>query len=349
MNKTIKPTSYDTSASKQARGLGWFSIGLGTAELLAPGPMARLIGVDDDKFHRTTLRAFGLREIAVGIGLLAQPTSPTFAWLRVAGDAMDLAALGASLITGAERPGRVLGSIATVAGVTAADIQTALALGQGAAARHSEGHEATHAITIRRSPDELYALWRNFENLPRFMTHLDKVETTGAKTSHWEVKTIGGRIVAWDAEITDDLPGKRIAWRSVPGSGFESSGEVEFRTAPRGRGTEVVVTIRYAPPAGKLGVALASIVGEEPGQLSDHALRQLKQIMETGEIMRSDASIHRGFHPAQPSAKSESMTPARRVRARNVTAASSGPASTTDLEPEVAPGSDGSLSPGGAR
>jgi uncharacterized membrane protein len=321
-----------------AKSLGWFSIGLGAAELLMPSGMARFIGVCDDGTNRMALRAFGLREIATGIGLLARPESAGFAWLRVAGDAIDLATLAGALVTGAEHPGRVLRSMGAVAGVTALDVRTARALSRGdGVGRVSGGREVTKAITIGRPAEEIYRLWRNFENLPRFMTHLDSVKSTGAKTSHWVVKTIGGLTVEWDAEITEDEPGKRICWRSLPGATVQSSGSVEFRTATRNRGTEVCVTIDYTPPAGKLGVALASMLGEEPGQLTDHALRQLKQLIELGEITRSDASIHRRPHPARPAGPGEETKSARRVSTRSVEAATRPTSGTESPMPNAQP------------
>jgi uncharacterized membrane protein len=232
----------------------------------------------------------------------------------------------------------VLRSIGAVAGVTAVDVATARSLSRGdGVGRTTGGQEVAKAITIGRPAEEIYRLWRNFENLPRFMTHLDSVKTTGAKTSHWAVKTLGGIKVEWDAEITEDQPGKKIAWRSLPGADVQSSGTVEFRTATRDRGTEVLVTIQYTPPAGKLGVALASIFGEEPGQLTDHALRQLKQLIEVGEITRSDASIHRHPHPARPAGAGEQTTAARRVSTRSVDAATKPTAATESPTPSVQP------------
>jgi uncharacterized membrane protein len=196
---------------------------------------------------------------------------------------------------------------------------TATGLSRRRAAGDESGRrEVTRAITIGRPPQEIYTLWRQFDNLPRFMSHLESVTTTGEKTSHWVVKTVAGLKVEWDAEITEDQPGKRISWRSLPDAAIDQSGTVEFRTAPRNRGTEVSVAIRYTPPAGKLGVALASVLGEEPGQLTDHALRQLKQLLELGEIVRSDTSIHKGPHPARPSGDAVPPAKTSRVRARAI-------------------------------
>ena len=148
----------------------------------------------------------------------------------------------------------------------------------------------TKAVTINRAVDEVYAFWRGFENLPRFMTHLESVEATGERTSRWRARAPAGRTVEWDAETVEDRPGEVIAWRSLPGADVENTGSVRFRSAPGDRGTEVVVELEYAPPAGKLGATVAKLLGEEPStQLADD-LRRLKQVLETGEIARSDAT-----------------------------------------------------------
>ncbi len=146
------------------------------------------------------------------------------------------------------------------------------------------------SITINASADALYAAWRDFERLPTFMYHLESVSTTGDRRSHWVAKGPGGTTVEWDAEILDDVPGQRIAWRSVEGASVESSGSVRFRPAPAGQGTEVYVELTYTPPAGALGAVVAKVFGEEPGQQVSDDLRRFKQIVETGEVVRSAGS-----------------------------------------------------------
>src|SRR6187551_2011930 len=108
-------------AKRRGRGLGWFSVGLGLAELLAPGGIARLIGVPDNSRSRLILRGLGVRELTSGIGLLAQPESPGWLWSRVLGDAMDLVLLGDGFTIKRGRQGRLLAATAAVAGVTAID------------------------------------------------------------------------------------------------------------------------------------------------------------------------------------------------------------------------------------
>ena len=94
-----------------------------------------------------------------------------------------------------------------------------------------------------------------------------------------------------------------ISWRSLPGAGVYNAGEVRFNPAPGNRGTEVRVTLEYDPPFGKLGSKVAMLVREEPGQQVQDDLRHFKQVMETGEILFSDATKQRGMHPAQPNDK----------------------------------------------
>ena len=157
------------------------------------------------------------------------------------------------------------------------------------------------SVTINRSPEEVYRFWRDFQNLPRFMSHLESVQVMSEKRSHWVAKAPAGMQVEWDAEIIEDRPNQLIAWHSLEGADVDNSGVVRFERAPGGRGTEVRVQLQYDPPGGKIGAAIAKLFGEEPEQQIKGDLYRLKQVMETGEVVQSDASIHRGLHPAQPS------------------------------------------------
>lgn len=155
-------------------------------------------------------------------------------------------------------------------------------------------------ITVFRSPEEVYGFWHDFENLPRFMSYLESVQVTGAGRSHWKAKTPVGTTVEWDAEIVDDQPNTRIAWRSLEGAELPNTGSVQFKPAPGGRGTEVHVQMRYDPPAGVIGEAIARLFGEVPQEQVKLDLRRFKQVIETGEVVHSDASIHPRPHSAQP-------------------------------------------------
>lgn len=273
---------------RMAAALGWFSIGLGVTELMAPGPVSRFLGLSD---NRAIIRAYGAREIASGIGILTQPRPVGWMWARLAGDMLDLASLGMAFRDSDHR-GRVALSAAMVAGIAWLDYTTAQQMSTlpGTTRRDMApdgSYVIRRAITINRSSEEIYRFWRNFENLPRIMKHLEEVRVTGDRTSHWVVKTAGIPI-AWDAEMTDDQPGRRIAWRSVDGSMIHNEGEVRFDPAPQGPGTAVRVHLRYKAPGGRIARALAGALGKVPGELIENDLRPLKQLMETGEIATTE-------------------------------------------------------------
>ncbi|WP_034388851.1 SRPBCC family protein [Deinococcus sp. YIM 77859] len=140
------------------------------------------------------------------------------------------------------------------------------------------------AITIGVPARELYDFWRNFENLPRFMNHLQEVRVQeGGARSHWVAKAPAGMQVEWDAEITEDVPGERLAWRTLEGSQIPNEGHVDFRPAPGDRGTEVHVSLTYRPPGGTLGAAIARLLGEEPATQVTEDLRRLKRLLEVGQ------------------------------------------------------------------
>jgi uncharacterized membrane protein len=149
------------------------------------------------------------------------------------------------------------------------------------------------AITINRPREEVYRYWRDFENLPRFMAHLETVETTGNGHSRWKVRGPLKKTFEWEAEIVEDRPGELISWRSTKGALVGNRGFVHFSDAPGGRGTEVRVKLIYDLPGGKVGMAgmaLARLLGEHPEQQVRDDLRRFKQVMETGEVVRSEGS-----------------------------------------------------------
>ncbi|MEW9533777.1 SRPBCC family protein [Microbispora sp. NPDC049125] len=167
--------------------------------------------------------------------------------------------------------------------------------------------DLTATTTIRKPASDVYAFWRHLENLPAFMSHLDEVRSTGERTSHWTASAPFGRTVEWDAEIDDEVPGTRIGWRSTGDADVPNTGKVWFVPAPDGVSTEVHVVLAYDIPGGSLGKAVARYFGEEPHQQLDDDLRRLKQVLETGEVVRSDGAPwgKRARHefpqrPAQP-------------------------------------------------
>jgi uncharacterized membrane protein len=140
------------------------------------------------------------------------------------------------------------------------------------------------AVTINRPAEELYAFWRNFEQLPRFMRNLVSVRQIDACQSHWVASAPGGLTVSWDAEVINEIPGELIAWRTIHGSTVVSAGSVNFHSSVRRRGTVVRVRMQYNPPAGKLGHAVAALFGQDASHTIREDLRRFKQLMEAGEI-----------------------------------------------------------------
>lgn len=150
--------------------------------------------------------------------------------------------------------------------------------------RHNQGTKVVHAVTIQKSPAELYHFWHNFENLSRFMQHLQSVTVKDVTHSHWVAKAPADRTVSWDAEIINDKENELIAWRSVGDADVDNAGSVHFTPAPGGRGTVVKVVLEYAPPAGQAGKLVAKLFGEDPDTQVREDLRHFKEIMEAGEI-----------------------------------------------------------------
>lgn len=302
-----------------AQGLGWFSIGLGVAQLIAPRRIARMIGVDDSDRNNTVMRLVGAREIAAGIGLLSDPKPTGFAVARVAGDMMDLAMLANAMSSPENDRSKTALAAAAVIGVGLLD---AFASEQLATTVPKVTHPARvtgslsirKSVTVNRPVDEVYGFWRNFENLPRFMKHLDNVRNMGMGRSHWMARrpTVDVAAVEWDVEMVEDRANELIAWRTLGISELTGSGRVEFVVAPGGRGTEVHAEWQYSPPGGPIGTKVARFLRDVPGVRLENELYLLKQILETGEVVHSDASIHRGRHPAQPPSSRE--TPENLVR-----------------------------------
>jgi uncharacterized membrane protein len=175
----------------------------------------------------------------------------------------------------------------------ALDVDTARVHGRGQPS-DDHGTRIAQSLLINKSPEELYAYWRNFENLPNIMTHLESVRVLENGRSHWVATAprIAGGKVEWDAEITADEPYSRIAWRALPGGDVEHRGTIKFTLAPGDRGTNVRVVLEYHPPAGQLGRWIAKIFGEEPEQQIRDDLRNFKRIMEVGQIPTVTGQTH---------------------------------------------------------
>lgn len=271
--------------TRLARSLGWFSIGIGLAELTAPRALARFLGVRE---HPALIRALGLREIASGLGILTGRRRNGWLWARVGGDVIDLGLLTAAV---PDASGRAAGALVAVAGVTALDVVASRA-GRRDGRDEQATRPAKHTIMIDRSCEDLYLFWRNVENFPRVMRDLDSVRALDGGRSHWVGRGRRGTRVEWDAEmeVTGGAPGSSVAWRSVPGSPVETWGAVRFTPRRGGRGTLVEMEMK-------------------PGADVTDALRRCKWLIETGEIPTTEGQ------PAGPSASRAVITRMTRRRA----------------------------------
>jgi uncharacterized membrane protein len=263
------------------RSLGWFSIGLGVTQLLAPKALGRAIGVGDQS---TVMRLCGMREIASGVGLLSGKAPAAFSTSRVIGDVMDLALLGVSLRSPQANPSRIAAAATAVASVAAVDMYASKLDIQKSMASAAQDLPATVALAINSPPEKIYQFWRQLENLPRFMQNLESVRQTGERTSHWIAKVPGGMRVQWQSEIVEDQPNELISWRTREGSELNHCGSVRFETAPGGRGTIVRVEMFYGFPGGRMGQQAAKLLSAAPETVIKEDLRRLKQLIETGEV-----------------------------------------------------------------
>jgi hypothetical protein len=164
MTMTDQRVSHGRSASGSAdtlaRGLGWFSIALGVAEVLAPRTLARTLGMEGSE---PLLRAYGLREIATGVGILAAKDPAPWIWGRVGGDALDIATLTAGLSDQNPQKQSVGVALAAVTGVTLLDVACAQALSADGQASRRPMRDYSRRSGLPRPPEQMRGAARDFE------------------------------------------------------------------------------------------------------------------------------------------------------------------------------------------
>ena len=148
------------------------------------------------------------------------------------------------------------------------------------ALRGSRGVRVEASTTIFRPAEEVYAYWRDFDNLPAFMRHLQLVEDLGSGRSVWTATGPLGVPVSWAAEIISDVPAELISWRSIGQADVISAGSVRFTPAGGGHGTDVRVKLQYDPPAGKVGATVAWLFGEDAQTQIEEDLSRFKLLLE---------------------------------------------------------------------
>jgi uncharacterized membrane protein len=306
--RPMQPQPTSSKGQGLAGVLGLFGLGLGLVQVLAPRQLLEFVGVRPDDNRVNFIRLVGLRELMSGAGILLNPdpkAKNNWVWGRVAGDAMDIASISAVMNARGSDQGRLGAVLAAVAGVTAMDVLAGRQLASESSAeqhtgsdadvepltkraKDANGNQVNKAVTINRSAEDLYAFWRNFENLPQFMDHLVAVKNLGGNRSHWEAKAPLGQTVQWDAEVTEDIPNRRIAWRSLEGADVYNAGSVTFEPTPGNRGTMLKVEMNYDPPGGKIGATVAKLAGQAPDKQVPLDLMRFKQLLEAGEIASTE-------------------------------------------------------------
>lgn len=236
-------------------GLGWFSVGLGLAQLTMPERVAQLVGIEPTEANCGLMRTMGMRELSSGVGILTQPVPDKWLWGRVVGDVMDLAMLGVALGNGKGDRGRTLGATLAVLGVTGLDMLAARELSRQRQQAVEEGMEIGarslfRIITIKAHPANVETDWNE--------------------------------------------------WLAAQGSDESRQAVASFRAAPGTQGTEMRADLTYTPKGGTIGSTAQRMMHKSPGQMLGQDLKRFKMTVETGEIVKSDASIHEHVHPARP-------------------------------------------------
>ena len=140
---------------------------------------------------------------------------------------------------------------------------------------------AAQYFEVEAPVEQVYAYWRDFSHFPSFMPDVEEVTVTGPTTSHWKVSGPLGRSVEWDAEIVEDVPNQRIAWRSVGDAEVDNAGAVRFDD--RGGTTNIEVALEYHPPGGKAGELVAELV-KDPDEQVKRAIDGFRQVVESGRL-----------------------------------------------------------------
>ena len=155
-----------------------------------------------------------------------------------------------------------------------------------------QGVKVEKRLLVNRPAAELYRFWRDFSNLPRVFQHLVSVEERSSDRSRWVARGPMKQQLEWEAEIITDRPNEVLAWRSLDSSQVDTAGSVRFEDSPNGRGTNVVISLRYNPPGGRLSDYLASWFGSDLQSVIDDDLRKFKSQMEAGEVPTTTGQPH---------------------------------------------------------
>ncbi|WP_436908466.1 SRPBCC family protein [Halosimplex marinum] len=146
-----------------------------------------------------------------------------------------------------------------------------------------ESLDVQRSITVERPAEELYERWRDPETHERVWAHFAEVREVGEDRQHWAVSGPRGVSLEWDAEVVAADPGEFLRWKSLPGARVPNEGSVRFRSRGEAE-TEVTLHVRFDPPGGRVGSALAERADLVPDAAAGTALRRFKSLVETGEM-----------------------------------------------------------------
>jgi len=131
----------------------------------------------------------------------------------------------------------------------------------------------------------VFAYWRNLENLPHWMSHVREVRALGDDRFHWTVDGPMGMAVEWDSELLNYEENREMTWHSVGDSQVDHVGRVRFDDLGDGH-TRIHVQMRYTPPGGAAGHAVAKAFGSDPKTSLDDDLARMKVAVESGQAPR---------------------------------------------------------------
>jgi uncharacterized membrane protein len=300
-NLAPRQTQSVVRLQRTTTGLGLLSLGLGLFGSLAPGAASRILGAKDCDRTRRAIRAASFAQAVGGILVLTRRRATPWLWAGVAGDAIELALVANATSAGALPVSRALLTGAGFVGLAITAAGAALRTSKVAPDGLPRNIHLNADVTVQRSTREVYQAWRDLQSLPRFMSHVESVSPDGDKV-RFRARLPVGMALEWEVELKEDVPGEKISWTSTEDSPIRNHGAVSFQPAPGNRGTQVHLVLDYEPPAGALGQAFMQLFGAVPREKMRADLRKFKQILETGSVMQSDASVHTGAHPARPSA-----------------------------------------------
>ena len=162
----------------------------------------------------------------------------------------------------------------------------------GASPQPEEGIVVQKTMRVYAEPEEVYSCWRQMENFPRFMSHVREVTKLSDNLYHWVVDGPAGVPVEWNAEITADVPGELLAWRTTEDSVVHNSGVIHFEPDAYGD-TRVHIRMTYRPPANAVGRTVAKLFRVDPRTQMDEDLARFKSYLEVGKTTGAHGTVVR--------------------------------------------------------